>query len=194
MEQAFVVVYFVGVCIAGAIRVAQSRKHLRAEKTQIPALEIGLMLLWFFASQFLPLLYGVTPVLTFADYPFPSAISILGIGIFGFSLWLLRRSHLDLDHNWSPAVEILPEQVLITQGVYRYVRHPMYSAHLLWGVAQGLLIHNWLVGWFGLITFALFCWYRIPKEETLMQTSFGSDYAHYKQMVGAIAPRVGGID
>ncbi len=74
----------------------------------------------------------------------------------------------DISHNWSPIAQIQTNQVLVTQGVYRYVRYPMYTAHLLWGLAQRLLITNWLVGWSGLIAFVLLCCVRIPKEEVLM--------------------------
>ena len=189
MERPFIVVYLVGVCIAGFIRFTQSRKHLRPNTPQIPSSDLWLMFLWFLASQVLPMLYGFNPILTFANYPVPSFISILGIGVFGVALWLLRQSHLDLDDNWSPIAKIRSDQHLMTQGIYHYMRHPMYSAHLLWGIAQGLLISNWLVGWSGLLTFALFCCFRIPQEETMMRSHFGPAYIDYQQTVGAIAPK-----
>ena len=192
MERLFVVIYLIGVCVAGAIRVIQSRKYPRTEKPQVPALELGLMLLWFITSQVLPMVYGFRPVLTFADYPLPGVVSGFGVVVFGFALWLLRKSHIDLGSNWSPIAEIQTNQVLVTQGVYRYLRHPMYTAHLLWGLAQGLLITNWLVGWLGLIAFVLLCCLRIPREEVLMQTQFGSAYADYQQTVGMVFPRIVG--
>ncbi len=190
MERPFVVIYLIGVCLAGAIRVIQIRKYPRSEKPQVPVLEIWLMLLWFLASQVLPMVYAFRPILTFADYPLPALLSGLGVGVFGFALWLLQQSHIDLGRNWSPIAEIQTSQVLVTQGVYRYVRHPMYTAHLLWGLAQALLIANWLVGCSGLIAFVFFCCVRIPKEEALMQTQFGQAYADYQQTVGAVLPRI----
>lgn len=190
MERPFIVIYLIGVCIAGVIRITQSRKHLRPQKPQIPPSDLWLMFLWFLASHVLPMLYGFRPILTFADYPLPRFLASLGVGILGIALWLLRQSHLDLDRNWSPIAQIHPDQHLMTQGVYHYVRHPMYSAHLLWGIAQGLLISNWLVGWSGLLTFALFCCVRIPQEETMMKAHFGSAYVDYQQRVGAIAPKL----
>ncbi|NES20368.1 MAG: isoprenylcysteine carboxylmethyltransferase family protein [Symploca sp. SIO3E6] len=191
MERPFVVIYLVGVCIAGLIRVIQSRKYQRSEKPQVSVLELWLMLLWLIASQILPMVYGFRAIVSFANYPLPHFLSILGIGVLVLSLWLLRQSHVDLGQNWSPIAEIQADQVLVTQGVYRYVRHPMYSAHLLWGLAQGLLIANWLVGWSGLIAFALVYWVRVPPEEAMMQERFGQDYLEYKQDVGAVLPFVG---
>jgi protein-S-isoprenylcysteine O-methyltransferase Ste14 len=43
-------------------------------------------------------------------------------------LWLFYRSHADLGTNWSITLEIREQHRLITQGVYRRIRHPMYSA------------------------------------------------------------------
>ncbi|MEM1369585.1 MAG: hypothetical protein AAGG02_16555, partial [Cyanobacteria bacterium P01_H01_bin.15] len=61
-------------------------------------------------------------------------------------------------------------------------------AHLLCGVAQGLLIPNWLVGWVGLFASALFCGFRIPREEALMQKCFGRAYIDYQNRVMGIFP------
>ncbi|MEM9213040.1 MAG: protein-S-isoprenylcysteine O-methyltransferase [Cyanobacteria bacterium P01_F01_bin.150] len=190
MERPFVVIYLLGVCIAGGIRVTQSRKHRRSPKPPIPTKEFWLMLFWFLASQLLPAIFGFHSILSFANYPLPISISVIGIGVMAIALWLLRQSHLDLNRNWSPIAEIQPNQVLITHGIYRYIRHPMYGSHLLWGVAQGLLIPNWLVGWAGLLASAMFCGVRIPKEEALMQKYFGNAYMDYRKKVGAIVPKL----
>jgi len=44
------------------------------------------------------------------------------------------------------------EHRLVTAGVYRHIRHPMYAAIFLWCLAQGLLLPNWLAGWSALAT------------------------------------------
>ncbi len=44
------------------------------------------------------------------------------------ALWLFWRSHADLGRNWSQAFELRKGHELITHGVYRVVRHPMYAA------------------------------------------------------------------
>ncbi|MEM1367430.1 MAG: hypothetical protein AAGG02_05295, partial [Cyanobacteria bacterium P01_H01_bin.15] len=120
MRQPFVVIYLLGVIIAGIIRVTQTRKYRRDPKPKIPALEFWLLLFWFFASQILPFLYGVFSLLSFANYPLPHSISFIGVGVLGFALWLFLRSHLDLAQQWSPIAEIQPNPILITHGVYRY--------------------------------------------------------------------------
>ena len=186
----FVILYLIGVFAAWLVRATQTRGYQRNAKSSIPALELGLMLVWFVASQVLPAIYLFAGLWSFADYPLPVAIAIAGISIFLLALWLLWRSHADLGANWSPIAEIQPEQTLVTRGVYRYLRHPMYSAHVLWGLAQALLIPNWLVGWAGVVTFLMLYAVRVPGEEALMRDRFGAEYEAYQQTAGAIVPRL----
>lgn len=40
----------------------------------------------------------------------------------------LRRTHADLGRNWWLSLEIREGHTLITQGVFRYIRHPMYTS------------------------------------------------------------------
>jgi len=62
------------------------------------------------------------------------------------ALWLFCRSHLDLGQNWSQSLEIRKGHQLVTDGVYRFIRHPMYASIWIWCLAQGLLLEN---GWPG---------------------------------------------
>jgi protein-S-isoprenylcysteine O-methyltransferase Ste14 len=63
------------------------------------------------------------------------------------SLWLFRRSHADPGQNWSVGLEIREGHQLVTKGVYRHIRHPMYASIWLWAFAQEMLLQNWLAGW-----------------------------------------------
>ncbi|MBE9101670.1 protein-S-isoprenylcysteine O-methyltransferase [Vacuolonema iberomarrocanum] len=186
----FVLAYLAGVVVAWIIRFQQIQKYQRASKPTIPPRELLIMFVWFIASHVIPAIYCFAPILTFANYPLILPIKIVGIGVFIVALWLLRQSHVDLGRNWSPIAEIQTNQILITQGVYRYLRHPMYSAHLLWGLAQGLLISNWLVGYLGIVTFAMLYFSRIAQEERLMQEHFGQEYINYRYKVGAVIPKL----
>ena len=57
---------------------------------------------------------------------------------FVIGLWLFYRSHADLGTNWSITLEVREGHRLITQGVYRGVSHPMYSALALYSVRPSL--------------------------------------------------------
>jgi protein-S-isoprenylcysteine O-methyltransferase Ste14 len=112
-----------------------------------------------------------------------------GIGVYAFALWLLWRSHADLGMNFSPVVEVLEGQRLVTDGVYRGIPHPMYTAHLLWGLAQPFLIWNWVAGFFLLATLIPLLLVRIPAEERAMRDRFGDAYDAYREKTGTLFPR-----
>lgn len=98
--------------------------------------------------------------------------------------------HRDLGANWSPALEIGAKQQLVTQGVYRAIRHPMYTSLLLWSIAQVLLLHNGIAGPAGLVAFLLLRLVRVPREERMMLDHFGDAYRAYSARTGRILPRL----
>jgi protein-S-isoprenylcysteine O-methyltransferase Ste14 len=139
----------------------------------------------------LPLAYLFTPLLSFADYRQPDSFAWLGAGLMLTSLWLFWRSHADLGQNWSVSLELREGHQLVTQGVYRWIRHPMYASIWLWALAQGMLLPNWLAGWSMVPVFAALYFLRIPREERMMCEAFGDQYRAYMRQTGRLFPRIG---
>ncbi|MBA7647324.1 hypothetical protein ES703_55096 [subsurface metagenome] len=137
-----------------------------------------------------PLFYLFTSWLGFADYDLPGWIGWVGTAVFAGALLLLWRSHADLGRNWSATLKVREGHTLVTAGVYRYMRHPMYAAHWLWAIAQALLIENWLAGLALLVTFLPLCLIRIPREEEMMLENFGEEYRQYMNRTGRLIPRL----
>src|SRR6266481_5655428 len=98
------------------------------------------------AAFFLPLIWIVTPLFAFADYPLHMSLLLTGALCLMLGLWLFQRAHADLGTNWSITLEVREKHQLVTHGVYRWVRHPMYLALLIYSAGQALVIPNWLVG------------------------------------------------
>jgi protein-S-isoprenylcysteine O-methyltransferase Ste14 len=110
------------------------------------------------------------------------------LSCFGSALILLWRTHVDLGCNWSESLELRASHQLITTGVYSYVRHPMYASIWLWGLAQALLLHNFIAGFAQLVLFAPLYFIRVPREERMMLDRFGASYASYMKRTGRILP------
>jgi protein-S-isoprenylcysteine O-methyltransferase Ste14 len=181
--------FFVGFVIYTATRAVYARRIRGMAKAhrQVDRLEKGLLLLVIPSSLLLPLLYLFTPLLWFADYRLPPAAQWCGAGLMFVALWLFWRSHADLGLNWSPTLELRQEHTLVTSGVYRWIRHPMYAAISL---AQGLLLPNWLAGWSALAPFTLLYLVRVRREEAMMCTFFGDEYRDYMRRTGRLFPRL----
>jgi protein-S-isoprenylcysteine O-methyltransferase Ste14 len=138
----------------------------------------------------LPGLYVLTPILDVADYPLQPWQPWLGGLIFGFSLYLFRRTHQALGRSWSVTLEVKEQHALITEGVYKFVRHPMYTAFWLWALAQAVLIPNVIAGPAGVVGFGLLYICRVKKEESLMLETFGDEYRAYIRRTGRLIPRL----
>jgi protein-S-isoprenylcysteine O-methyltransferase Ste14 len=85
-------------------------------------------------------------------------------------------------------LEIRDSHALVTRGVYRLVRHPMYAAFFLWALAQALLLPNVVAGFAGLVGFGTLFLGRVGEEERLMLASFGDDYRTYMARTKRIIP------
>jgi protein-S-isoprenylcysteine O-methyltransferase Ste14 len=137
-----------------------------------------------------PLVYVLTGWPRFADYAFQPVLAVVGAIVFAFALWLFHRSHADLGTNWSIALDIRAKHSLVTNGVYRYVRHPMYSAFWLNALAQLLLLPNYLAGPAGLIGIAVLYFSRVAREERMMLETFGEEYRAYMGRSARLIPWV----
>ena len=138
-----------------------------------------------------PAVYLCSSWLAFADYSAPAWLGWAGAAVFAAAIWMLWRSHADLGRNWSAAVRIREGHTLVTTGVYARIRHPMYTAHWIWAVAQALLLQNWIAGPALLVVFVPFCVYRIPREERMMVEQFGEEYEAYMAHTGRLLPPLG---
>lgn len=164
------------------MRIAEDqRTGLDGCLTALPAL--GMFLL--------PIIYVVTRWLDFADYSLPTWAGWIGVVLFGLAVWLLWRPHADLSRSWSPRVELAERHSLVTDGVFRYIRHPTYAAHLLWAIAQVFLLWNWIAGFSMLVTFLPGYSYRVRIEEQMMLEHFGEEYRSYMNHTVRVIPHVG---
>ena len=142
----------------------------------------------------IPFIYVFSTLLDFADYDLNStAESILGwtgTVIFIAALQLLWKSHADLGRDFSPELNLRNDHTLITNGIFRFVRHPMYAAHLLWAIAQFGLLQNWIAGPIFLAFSIPLYLIRIPREEKMLLEHFGEDYRNLIKRTGRLIPRL----
>ena len=139
---------------------------------------------------FAPLFYVVTGQPAFADYPFNAVQGWLGLAALVGALVLFRFTHKQLGRYWSVSLETRAHHALVTDGLYGYVRHPMYSSFLLSAVAQVLLLPNWIAGPVGLVGIGTLFFFRVDREEGLMIETFGDRYRDYMRQTARIVPWV----
>jgi protein-S-isoprenylcysteine O-methyltransferase Ste14 len=122
-----------------------------------------------------------TPSLTL-----PAALRVLAAGVFfvGGAV-LIVAARVELARARTTFSPVAPERArrVVTTGVYRFSRNPMYLGTLLSLVAFGVLLANPLA----VLVSALFAGYinrfQIVPEERILQRRFGSTYDQYLSAV-----------
>jgi len=187
----FKLVYFIELVMISLVRRASMRRTRRLSKGEDHSsfLDSFLTYLSGFANL-IPLIYVLTSWLDFANYDLPAWLGWLGAIIFAGSGTLIWKTHHDLGRSWTPSLTFRDGHYLITDGIYEYLRHPLYSAHLLGGIAQMLMLHNWIAGFAYLVVIIPRTLVRIRKEERMMLEKFGDEYKDYREKTGGVIPKL----
>lgn len=80
------------------------------------------------------------------------------------------------------------DHMLVTHGVYQFIRHPSYTGFFIWSVGTQVMLCNPL----STIAFVLVVWRffaeRIPYEEYFLKRFFGMQYEDYARSVSSGIP------
>lgn len=187
----FEVIYLIEFVLISVVRTIHTRPYRREKVTIDRKTTTDLVLLGIVGiSMLTPLVYIFSPWFDFADYTLPGWTGWLGTVLFAAAIWLLWRSHADLGRSWTPTLGLRDDHHLVTEGVFKYIRHPMYAAHILWGVATPLMLHNWIAGFTFLVLSSVQYLTRVGAEECMMLEKFGDQYREYMQTTGRLIPRL----
>ncbi len=157
-----------------------------AEERQSWAGRLARMPVWL--GYLLLIVAGVHP---FGMVVIPHTVIAQWIGVAICALGLLAAiwSRRTLGDDWSQDVELKQGHELIERGPYRWVRHPIYTSHLLMGLGTAVE-SGMLVAFLGLALFFLGFWIKLKQEEGLLLRHFPEEYPAYQARVKALVPFV----
>ena len=130
-------------------------------------------------SIVIPLTWIFSPAFAFADLERPAWTVVPGVLLMITGLAVLRRSHADLGRNYCGRLEIIRDAELVTSGIYRHARHPMYLAVLLFALGQAVLVPNGIAGPSMIVSWVLIHLVRVPREEAMMEDYYGDAWREY---------------
>lgn len=148
---------------------------------------------WVLVQAGLLIGFGVLPVYRPAGIGVPAAPGVYGVWLLaavlaGAAAILLLKGLLDLGGNLTPLPHPKDEGELVQSGVYRVVRHPLYSgltlAALSWAVYQVSLSHT-----VAALILLLFFNAKADREETWLVEKY-PDYQDYRKQVKKLIPWV----
>ena len=128
------------------------------------------------------------PIMTARWLPEGRLFPVLGAIMVAVGLCFAVWARWHLGGNWSGTVTLKEDHSLIQTGPYKYVRHPIYTGHLLAFVGSAVAIGEWrgvLSVALALLAFLL----KIRVEEAGMRRTF-ADYQRYQRTTAALIPFV----
>ena len=179
----FLLYWFISAWTVKSIQ--ETRGWLRGSWHSIFYLLIGSLLMVNF--RFLSRL-GV-PTETFAMILFQHTslqnVAVVILLIVGLIVAILARR--TLAGNWSGAVALKEDHKLITTGLYKYVRHPIYTGMLLMIIGTALSLGT-LGAMIGFLIILLGVLLKLNEEEALMTEHFAQEYKSYKKRTKTLIP------
>ena len=131
--------------------------------------------------------------MAWSSMPVPSWLRWTGVGVYALGAGLLAWTLGGLGANLTDTVVTRRAHTLITNGPYRWVRHPFYDAMVLLSAATSLIAANWFVFSAGAVVFALLA-VRTRTEEAKLLARFGDEYLAYQRSAGRFLPRLRATD
>lgn len=114
-------------------------------------------------------------------------VGYTGLAISAIGAIIACISRYTLGKNWSLSVQRKENHQLIQSGIYKVIRHPIYTGLLLLFTGNALIVGNYRAIVAVLIVFVSL-WLKLKKEEKWLMKTFGTKYTDYKNQTKAIIP------
>src|SRR5262245_13606485 len=111
---------------------------------------------------------------------------LLGAALFAAGVFLYRAAGTSLGESLSPFTEPRAGALLVTGGLYRYIRHPMYLSEVLVAVGAPLTLGSRGVVWLAVGTLLVLAVRVLREEEALARTY--PEYVRYAARTKRIVP------
>ncbi len=149
-------------------------------------IRFGGLILWLS-----PLVYLINPNwMNWSKIGLPESIRWLGVGIGILCALGIYWLFSSIGSGITPTSATRKEHKLVTRGIYRWIRHPLYTIGSSFIVSFGMMADNWFITAFGILAFILMA-VRTPKEEANLIEKFGDEYREYMKHTGRFLPRLG---
>ena len=151
-----------------------------------------MMLIIRFAGLLLwlsPLIYLINPQwMLWSKIGLPEWARWLGVGLGLINLGLIYWLFNSIRSGITPVSATRKNHQLVTHGIYRWVRHPLYTIGSMLFAFFGLMADNWFFMLLAALAFIAMA-VRTPKEEANLIEKFGDEYRNYMKRTGRFLPK-----
>jgi protein-S-isoprenylcysteine O-methyltransferase Ste14 len=165
-------------------------KETEAKRDRRSLLGIFLQMCAYFLVWFQPPGRPFLPAVGALSGRFEIALAAFTIALAAGSVWLTASAVRTLGKQWAIAARLLEGHKLITEGAYRHVRNPIYTAMLGMLIATGLAMRHWTALIVAFVLYTLGLVIRVRSEEKLLRAAFGKEFEDYAERVPAVVPGI----
>ena len=120
---------------------------------------------------------------------FLSPMIVVGTTMFVIGLIITVRAQMTISTNYSWTLEIRDGHTLVESGLYKYVRHPIYTGTLIRLISIPVFTSS-LPGFILSFLSIPVLNYRIGLEEGMLIEEFGEEYERYKERTWRLFPYI----
>lgn len=113
----------------------------------------------------------------------------LGPGLFAAGFLMISWSEVSLGKQFSIQVTVQENHQLVTDGPYRFLRHPRHLGIIMFNLGIALVYRSWMAMILVAALTLVLLW-RIHDEESLMHQEFGADWDAYARKSWHLIPFV----
>ena len=140
------------------------------------------------------ILWIIILVISFGNLKHPiyavnTPMRIAGIIILLGALIFRVYTATTLNNSYSYTLEIREGHQLVTSGLYRYIRHPIYTGVIL-GAFSIPIYSSSLNGFLVTILVIPLFMYRIGNEEKMLIEEYGEEYEEYQEHTWKLFPYI----
>lgn len=165
----------------GSPEAAKARKPFELSLKQMVKLAKALFLVFLVIQT---LFLDVFPL-----FSQPGVVRAVGVVVYVAGLAIALAGRLQLGRNWANIedYQVLPQQQLVRSGIYKYIRHPIYTGDILLILGLELALNSWLV--LLVLPLALVIVKQASEEEAILAESFHG-YRDYQKQTKRFIPFV----
>ncbi len=148
-------------------------------------IRIGGLILWLS-----PFVYLINPQwMAWSKVGLSDSIRWLGVGIGILCVFGIYWLFSSIGSGITPTSATRKEHKLVTRGIYKHIRHPLYTIGSIFIISFGMIADSWFIAVLGALTFVGMA-IRTPKEEANLIEKFGDDYRDYMKRTGKFLPKL----